>query len=107
MDELSEKEIIENTIKDSEMILIYFGNKSCNVCNVIKPKIEELLKEYPKIKSCQVDIEKSIEASIAYNIFTIPAILLFVEGKETIREARYISIQDINDKIQRYYNLLY
>jgi thiol-disulfide isomerase/thioredoxin len=107
MDELSDKEIIEKTIKDSEMILIYFGNKSCNVCNALKPKMEQLLKEYPKIKNYQVDVGKYFEASAGYNIFTIPAILVFVQGKETIREARYISIQDIKNKIERYYNLLF
>jgi thioredoxin-like negative regulator of GroEL len=107
MDELCEKEIIEKAIKDSEMVLLYFGSKSCNVCNVLKPRIEELLKEYPKINSYQVDVEKSMEASAVYNIFTIPAILVFVEGKETIREARYISIQDLDSKVERYYNLLF
>lgn len=107
MDELYEKEIIEKAIKDHEMVLVYFGSNSCNVCNVLKPKIQELLEEYPKINSYQVDVEKSMEASATYNIFTIPAILVFVEGKETIREARYISMQDIGNKIERYYNLLF
>jgi thiol-disulfide isomerase/thioredoxin len=107
MNELCEKEILEKAIKDSEMVLIYFGSKSCNVCKVLKPRIEELLKEFPKINSYEVDVEESMEASAAYNIFTIPAILVFVKGKETIREARYISIQEISGKMERYYNLLF
>jgi hypothetical protein len=28
-------------------------------------------------------------------------------GKETIREAGHISMQDINNKIERYYNMLF
>ncbi|MDF2673684.1 MAG: hypothetical protein K0R09_1949, partial [Clostridiales bacterium] len=31
----------------------------------------------------------------------------FIEGKETVREARYISIIDLNSKISRYYKLFY
>ncbi len=39
--------------------------------------------------------------------FTIPGILLFVEGKESIREARHISVQDIDNRISRYCSLLF
>ncbi|WP_243103933.1 thioredoxin family protein [Clostridium sp. JN-1] len=100
-------EDIKELLKNNEIVLVYFGSNNCNVCAAMKPKIEELLKDYPKIKSTQVDIEKSLEVSAAYNIFTIPAILLFIEGKETIREAKYISLEDVDSKIGRYYNMLF
>lgn len=100
-------ETLEKLIKENEMVLAYFGSKSCSVCNVMKPKLEKILKSYPKIKSFEVNVQKSQKTAAAYNVFTIPAILVFIDGKETIREARYISIQEINNKISRYYNLLY
>ncbi|ERI89553.1 thioredoxin [Clostridiales bacterium oral taxon 876 str. F0540] len=107
MDFIDSKETIEELINSNKMILLYFGSDSCNVCNVMKPKVEELLKDYPKIKSYQVDVEKSLEISAAYNIFTIPAVLVFIEGKEIIREARHISMQDIDSKINRFYNMIF
>lgn len=107
MNMIDSNEAIEKLVKDNEMVLVYFGSSNCNVCNVMKPKVEMLLKDYPKIKSAQVDVEKSLEVSAAYNIFTIPAILVFIEGKEIIREARHISIQDISNKMDRYYNMLF
>jgi hypothetical protein len=45
--------------------------------------------------------------AVNYNMFTIPGILLFIEKKETIREARNISIIDLNSKISRYYKLFF
>jgi thiol-disulfide isomerase/thioredoxin len=107
MDVVNSSEAIKELVGNSEMVLVYFGGNNCNVCNVMKPKVQELLKEYPKIKSAQVDVEKSVEPSAAYNIFTIPAILIFIEGKEIIREARHISMQDLNSKIDRYYNMFF
>ncbi|MCM0650692.1 thioredoxin family protein [Clostridium swellfunianum] len=104
---MNSSESIEELISNNEVALVYFGSVGCNVCNVMKPKVEELLKAYPKIKSAQVDIENSIELSGFYNIFTIPAILVYIEGKEIIREARHISIQELNSKIERYYNMLF
>lgn len=98
---------IENLIKESEIILVYFGSCGCNVCSAIKPKIEEMLKSYPKIKSIEVDTEKALQIAAAYNIFTVPGILVFASGKEIIREARYISIKDVNAKVSRYYEILF
>lgn len=100
-------EDIEKLIKENQMALLYFGSESCNVCNALRPKVEEILKNYPEIKSTYVDSEKSLKLSSAYNIFTIPVILLFIDGKEILREARYISIMDLNNKISRYYEMLF
>lgn len=101
------KELIDQSIGNNDMVLLYFGSKSCGVCIDMKPKMEELLNRYPRIKGIYIDLEKSYNIAISYNIFTIPGILLFVEGKESIREARHISIQDIESKIYRYYSLLF
>jgi thiol-disulfide isomerase/thioredoxin len=107
MNMVDTKDAIKELIDNNEMLLLYFGGNGCNVCTAMKPKVQELLKQFPKIKSAQVDAEKSLEIAAAYNIFTIPVILVYIEGNEIIREARHISIQDINDKIERYYNMLF
>lgn len=107
MTRLESKEDIAKLIKENQMVLVYFGGESCNVCHAVKPKIEEILKNYPKIISVHVDTEKALMASTAYSIFTIPVILIFIEGKEILREARYLSIGEINNKIARYYELLF
>lgn len=107
MEFIDSKEAIEELINNNEMVLLYFGSNSCNVCNVMKPKLEEILRYYPKIKSYQVDVEKSLEISAAHNIFTIPAILVFIEGKEIIREARHFSMQDIDSRVNRFYTMIF
>lgn len=107
MNVINRSEDLKQLISENEMTLVYFGGESCNVCAAMKPKVDELLENYPKIKSAQVDVEKSLQISAEYNIFTIPVILLFLEGKEAIREARNISIQAIDDRIDRYYNMLF
>jgi thioredoxin-like negative regulator of GroEL len=98
---------IDTLIKEETMVLVYFAGEGCGVCNVIRPKIEELMKNYPKIKTAIVEVEKSIEVAANYSIFTIPAVLLFIEGKEVLRGARYINIMDIKEKIERYYEMLF
>lgn len=106
MEILNSQEGVKEIIKGNDMVLVYFGNSSCGVCTDMKPKVESMVRNYSKIKSIYIDADKSKKIAIGYNVFTIPAILFFVEGKETIREARYISILDLEKKISRYYNFL-
>lgn len=100
-------ELIDKAIEDNKMILIYFGNSTWGVCIDLKPKVLALLKEYPGVEFIYVDADKSQKVAAHYNIFTIPGILLYVDGKESIREARHISISDFDSKIKRYYNMLF
>ncbi|WFD11132.1 thioredoxin family protein [Tepidibacter hydrothermalis] len=107
MDKLYTKEIIDNLIKENDMVLVYFGNKGCGVCNILKPRVRERLKSYPKIKLVEIDVDKNLEAAAQFNIFTIPAILIFIKGKESIRQARYINLEKIEYSIKRYYELFH
>lgn len=100
------KEEIEALINTNEILLLYFSSKSCGVCKVIKPKLDEMLKAYPKLKSLQIDVEGNIKLAAAYSVFTLPAVIVFVNGKETIREARYINLEEIENKIDRYCKLI-
>lgn len=107
MNNIYTKDMIEDLINKNEMGLLYFGSDTCSVCVSMKPKVMEMLKSYPNIKSAEIDVEKQLELAAHFNAFTIPVILMFIEGKESIREARHISIEDLNNKISRYYELFY
>lgn len=107
MDKLVTNNEIEKMICDNEMVLIYFGGEGCGVCRAMKSKVEEILKNYPRIKNAEVDVENSIMAAASYSAFTIPVILVFINGKEAIREARYISTRELNNRIARYYTMIF
>ncbi|WP_234124409.1 thioredoxin family protein [Clostridium hydrogenum] len=107
MGKIHSKEEIETLINTSEISLIYFSSESCGICKVIKPELDKVLKAYPKIKSVDIDVEGNIKLAASYSIFTLPAVIIYVEGKETIRQARYINIEEIRDTIDRYYKLIY
>ncbi|MCK5249714.1 MAG: thioredoxin family protein [Spirochaetaceae bacterium] len=89
------------------MSLFYFSRPSCGVCSALKPKVSSMLKEFPEIPSYYVNLDEVPEAAGQLSIFTIPAVLVYAGGKEVVREARYMSIDDIAEKIRRPYNFLY
>lgn len=107
MEIVTSKDEVMNMIESHDMVFVYFSGKNCNVCHAVKPKVKDILTNYPNIKTIEVEVENSVEISAQFNIFTVPAILLFIERKEVIRELRHISLLELENKIERYYHLFY
>ena len=40
-------------------------------------------------------------------MFTIPAILVYSEGKEILREARFFNFKEIENFLDRYYKMIF
>ncbi len=99
---------LQDKIAREKGLLLYFSSDSCSVCKVLKPKVEDLLREqFPKMLVRYVDIEKSPVISGQFRIFTIPTILIFFDGKEQVRYSRNISMHQLEDSISRPYQMIF
>jgi thioredoxin-like negative regulator of GroEL len=87
--------------------LLFFSQARCGVCAPVKEKVEQLLSDYPSVSAYSVDTTELPAAAGRFEIFTVPAVLLFVEGKETVRYVRYFSLHELEDSLERYTALLY
>ncbi len=99
-------ESIKEFIKDKQIALLYLTTKSCNVCKVLKPKIQDICKSFPLVQEKYIELDYLPELKGEFSVFTVPTILLFVEGKETLRLSRNIDLYDFELKIKRYSELL-
>ena len=101
-------EELQARIESEKGLLLYFSSESCSVCKVLKPKVSELLqKKYPAMQSLYVDIEKSPVIAGQFRVFTIPTILLYFDGKEAQRFSRNISMHQLEDSLDRPYELIF
>ena len=107
MIELNTLDEMDDFIKNNLIAMIYFESKNCIVCGALLLKIEEMIIEFPRLKISKVKVDKFTEAAGQFSIFTLPAILVYIEGKETVREARFISVELLEKTIKRYYNILF
>jgi thioredoxin-like negative regulator of GroEL len=99
---------LKEGIQNRQMVLGYFSTPTCNVCKVLKPKIKELLKQnFQKVHFFYVDIETVPEAQGEYMVFAVPTIIVFVEGKEIKRFSRHIGVGEVEDILNRYYDILF
>lgn len=107
MNKLYKDSEIEELIKSNSISVIYFTGSDCGACEVIKIKIEDILKRFPKIKSGEINTQKHLDLAAKYNIFSVPVFLLFIEGKESIRVGRNINLLELELNIKRYYDMIF
>ena len=106
MIEFNKIEEVDNFVAENQLAFLYVSSPDCNVCKALLPKIKEMLVKYPEIATGYVDIKKISEAAGKYSVFSIPAMIFYIDGKETIRKARYVSVAELEGEISRYYSLL-
>ena len=98
----------QEIISKIDAVLLYFNTNSCSVGEALEPKVLNLVKKnFPKIEYYTVDINFQPEISANYNAFVEPTILVFFDGKETVRRSRNISILELEEAIRRPYQLIF
>ncbi len=85
--------------------ILYFSSETCNVCKVLRPKVKELTQEL-NIKFNYIDIDKNPDKKGQYMIFSIPTILIEINGKEYKRFSRNISVMELKQNLIRYMELV-
>ncbi|AHM58050.1 hypothetical protein EAL2_808p05470 (plasmid) [Peptoclostridium acidaminophilum DSM 3953] len=105
MRQLNSLEQIKSFIESNSFCLLYFSDELCSVCQDTLPKVELMLENYGTVASAKIIINNSLETAAHFSVFTAPTILLYIGGKEFIREARFISITALESQISRYIEL--
>jgi len=106
-DHIHSQEEIDKLINSELGVLLYFSTPTCNVCHALKPKIIEAFDtHFPVIKQQFIDSSLSPEIPAALGIFSVPTIIVFLDGKEFARESRNVSVGELVKKIARPYEMM-
>lgn len=97
---------ILDAIKNNKLVVLTGSTKACGVCVAIKPRLQAVLNKYSGIKEIYVYVDDLEAAAGEFMIFTVPTIVLFVEGKEVHRESRIIDFQQLEFEISRWHAFL-
>ncbi len=90
------------------VFMLYFYNLTCGVCHTLWPQVENLIQEkFPRIQLFRVHAEESRELAGQLQMLSVPGILLFMNQKESFRGNGMISLQELESRIARPYNLLF
>ena len=85
-------------VLSSKCALVDFSAAWCGPCNMIGPIVEQLSEEKSDVEFFNVDVDKNPDLAMEYRIPSIPALVLFKDGKEADRSIGVIP----KDKIEEF-----
>ncbi|MDP3352322.1 MAG: thioredoxin family protein [Flavobacteriaceae bacterium] len=98
----------KNIIKENEGVLFFFSTTKCSLGEALEPKVFQLIQNnYPKISFYFIDIQQLPDVAAYYNAFVEPTILVFFDGKESIRKSRNVGIEELSTAISRLYKIIF
>ncbi|MBR3268427.1 MAG: thioredoxin [Oscillospiraceae bacterium] len=73
----------DEVLNASGKVLVDFWANWCGPCRMMAPVLEELSRNYPNVKVVKTDVDQMQETAAQFGISSIPAFLLFENGKVT------------------------
>lgn len=83
-----------NKVQTTEFSVILAKSHGCGVCEITKVQLDSLLPKY-NLKIHEVYIDDLPEFRGEHLVFTVPTVLIFSNGKEMLRESRFIDLNKI------------
>lgn len=98
---------IQDTLKNSPAVMIYFSAPTCNVCHALKPKLLAALNNnFKGFEVISIDISETPEIAAHFSVFTIPTVLIYLDNQEFLRKSRHMSVDDVIAQIERPYSIM-
>ncbi|MBD3253334.1 thioredoxin [Candidatus Pacearchaeota archaeon] len=95
------KEIVNNSHK---VVVVDFFAEWCMPCLMMSPVIDELSSNLDEIKFVKVNIDDNPRLAEKSNVYSIPCIVIFKEGKEIERIIGTQTYEVIEEKVKRHLN---
>jgi len=98
---ITDESFEEETIAGNVLVMIDFVSDWCQECEKVKPLVEELSLKYPgQLRTRRIDIDRSAETAVKYNVLNTPAILFFRGGEELDRMTGKIAKGKLVTKVE-------
>lgn len=93
----------DQTINSNKTVLIDFWATWCGPCRALAPTIVELATEYAgKALIGKLDVDANPETAEKFQVFSIPTMILFKDGKEVDRLVGLCPKSKITDALSKH-----
>lgn len=99
---------LQASLSEHQAVLVYFSTPDCNVCKVLKPKVLELLEtRFPRMAFVYSDVAQAPEVAAQMGVLTVPTLVVYFDGRESVRLVRNFSIGELAAAIERPYSMIF
>lgn len=92
---------VKSVVEENDLAFVFLYGEHCSVCHGVLPQVKPIVEKYEQIATVQADVEQIPELSGEYTVFTVPVILLFFNGKEVMRMARFIEMDKLSHQLKK------
>lgn len=75
--------------------IVQYGSDTCQPCGALETKLGAWVKEHEGIDYSYVSVELEPAKAAQQGVFTVPAIVVYMDGKEITRRAGYFSLDEL------------
>ena len=98
---------IQDIIDQNLAVMLYFSAPTCNVCHALKPKLFDAIQSnFEVFEIVSIDTSVSQEIAAHFSVFSIPTVLIFLDGREFLRKSRHMSVDEVVREIKRPYEIM-
>jgi thioredoxin 1 len=99
----NKRETFSEIINGNMPVLVDFFAEWCGPCKMMKPVLEQLHKQMDdKVRIIKIDIDKSPSAATAFQVQSVPTLMLFQNGKTLWRKSGVLSADSLKKIIEQH-----
>jgi thioredoxin 1 len=99
----TKRESFGEIINGSTPVLVDFSAEWCGPCKMMKPILKQLHEQMgDKLRIIKVDIDQSREAANAYQVQSVPTLILFHKGKTLWRQSGVLQASQLRTIIEQH-----
>ncbi|MDE7209333.1 MAG: thioredoxin [Clostridia bacterium] len=93
--ELTKDNFDTEVVNSDKTVLIDFWASWCMPCKMLSPTVDEVAQENPQIKVCKVNVDKEGELAAAFQVSSIPMLVVIKDKKVVQTSVGVVSKQKL------------
>ncbi|SMP17834.1 Thioredoxin domain-containing protein [Desulfurobacterium pacificum] len=86
--------------------VIFFSSSKCAVCLSLKERLKRVVEDYG-IEIEEINLEEKRDKAAKYMVFSVPTVVVEVDGKESGRWSGVFSVNEIETFLERIIGFIY
>ncbi len=95
---------LEKTISEKKLVFVDFWGEACRPCEALVPILEKVSSD-PKFSDFEflsINVTSFPEAGAVYGIFSVPTLVIFIDGEEKDRKVGFVPQQELEQFLTKW-----